>query len=68
VTKPIIAGVRVYPVPGGMRVLAKFSTPAMGLVPDWGLSRFALGLGVGARIWEDLYMGADLELRADESE
>lgn len=68
VTRPMMAGIRSYPVPGGIRVLAKFSTPAMGLVPDWGLSRFALGLGVGARIWEDLYMGADFVLRPDEGE
>jgi polyisoprenoid-binding protein YceI len=68
VTRPMTAGVKAYPVAGGIRVLAKFRTPAQDLVPEWGLSRFALGLGVGVRIWEDLYMGADLVVRPDEGE
>jgi polyisoprenoid-binding protein YceI len=50
---------------GGQRVLAKFKVNADDLVPVWGLSKSALGLGVGVRIWQDLYMGTDMVLRPE---
>jgi len=33
------------------------------LTSVYGLSRFALGLGVTTKIWMDLFMGVDLLLR-----
>jgi len=66
VSKPMSAGLRAWPLAGGgVRVMTKFHTPAQDLVPEWGLSRFSLGLGVGLRMWRDLYMGADLVLRPE---
>lgn len=66
VTKPMSAGIRAWPLAdGAVRVMTRFHTPADGLVPEWGLSKFSLGLGVGLRMWRDLYMGADLVLRPE---
>jgi hypothetical protein len=33
------------------------------MVEEYGISSYALGLGVGVRIWQRLFMGADLLLR-----
>lgn len=65
VDKPMVAAVRAWPEAGGLRVLAKFSTPAPTLAKDYNLSTWALGLGVGTQIWYDLHMGVDLLLRSD---
>lgn len=65
VDKPMVAAVRASPGAGGLRVLAKFSTPAPTLAKDYNLSTWALGLGVGTQIWYDLHMGVDLLLRSD---
>jgi polyisoprenoid-binding protein YceI len=62
-TKPMTAAVRAWPEGGGMRVLAKVRVPARELVPEYGMSKFALGLGIGTKIWQDLFMGVDLLLR-----
>ena len=67
VTKPVTASVRGYPAAGGVRVLGKFSIKAEDLVPEYGMSKFALGLGVGARVWIDLFMGVDLVLRSEDA-
>jgi YceI-like protein len=64
VRKPMTAGVRAWPEAGGLRVLAKFRVPAPSLTQEFGLSRFALGLGVTTRIWYDLFMGVDVVLRS----
>jgi len=66
VSKPMTASVRGYPTAGGLRVLSKFSVKADDLVPEYGMSKFALGLGVGVRIWIDLFMGVDLLVRPEE--
>jgi len=63
VAKPITASVRAWPEAGGLRVLAKFRVPAASLTQEFGLSRFALGLGVTSKIWYDLFMGVDLVMR-----
>jgi hypothetical protein len=63
VTKPMNAQVVAFSEAGGVRVLGKFMVPVKDLVPVWGLSKFALGLGVGTKIWEHLFMGVDLVLR-----
>jgi len=65
VAKPMTADVRAWPEGGGLRVLAKFRVLASALVPEYGLPKFALGLGVGLNIFQDLFMGADLLLRND---
>jgi hypothetical protein len=65
VTQPKSASIKAWPVPEGTRVIAKFSVKADELVPVYNLSKFALGLGVGARVWEDLYMGVDLVVRPE---
>ena len=65
VTQPMTASIRAWPEVGGIRVLGKFHVPADQLVPVYGISSFALGLGIGTRIWKDLYMGVDLLLRPE---
>lgn len=65
VAKPMTAAVRAWPEAGGLRVLAKFRVLASAMVPEWGLPKFALGLGVGLNIFQDLFMGADLLLRRE---
>ena len=65
VTTQMTADVQTWPEAGGLRVLAKFRIPATSLTTEYGLSRFALGLGIGARIWQDLFMGVDLVVRRD---
>ena len=63
VTKPMTAAVRAWHETRGLRVLAKFRVDAQDLTEQYGFSRFALGLGVVTRIWQDLFMGVDLVLR-----
>jgi polyisoprenoid-binding protein YceI len=63
VSKPMTAGVQAWPEAGGVRVVAKLRIPATELTEEWGLSKFALGLGVTTRIWYDLFMGVDVVLR-----
>jgi YceI-like protein len=65
VSQPMTASVRAFPEAGGLRVLGKFRIPTDELVPVYNLSRFALGLGVGVRVWHDLFMGVDLLLRPE---
>jgi hypothetical protein len=59
------AAIQLWPEGGGLRVLGKLRIPALKMVEGFKLSNFALGLGVGVRIWHDLFMGVDLLLRAD---
>jgi hypothetical protein len=60
--RPLTADVRAWPEAGGLRVLGRFRIPAPDMVKEYGLSSFALGLGVGVRVWQDLFMGVDLLL------
>lgn len=66
VTKPMVSSLRGWPEAGGLRLTAKFRIPADSLVPVYGLSSYALGLGVGVKIWLDLFAGVDLILRPEE--
>jgi hypothetical protein len=59
----LTAAMRAWPQDGGMRVLAKLHMPAAALEEQFGVSRMALSLGVGANMWQDLFMGVDLVLR-----
>lgn len=63
VSKPMVAAVRMWPEAGGLRVQGKFRMPAQAMVEEYGVSSFALGLGVGVRVWQDLFMGVDLLMR-----
>lgn len=65
VATPMTAAVTAWPQRGGLRVLGKFRIPAQAMVTEFGLSKYALGLGIGVRIWQDLFMGVDLLLRAE---
>jgi hypothetical protein len=56
--------VRGWPEAGGLRVLTRLRVPAKSLTEEFGLSRFALGLGVTTGIWYDLFMGIDIVLRS----
>jgi len=61
--RPMIAAVRIWHEGGGLRVLGKFRIPALAIVREYGVSAVALGLGVGVKIWQDLFMGVDLLMR-----
>ena len=65
VTQPMTANLIAWPEAGGIRVQAKLRIPAGNLVPVYGMSRFALGLGVGTKIWQDLFAGVDMVLRPE---
>ncbi len=47
----------------GLRVQAQFGVAARRMTEAYGMSRFALGMGVGLRRWNTLHMGVDLYLR-----
>ena len=65
VVKPMTASFRAWPEAGGLRVVARLRIPAPELTEVYGLSKFALGLGVTTRVWYDLFMGVDLLLRRE---
>jgi hypothetical protein len=68
VTQPMRASVIGQPLAsGGMRVRGKFFVPTDELVPTYNLSLFHLGLGVGVRIWRQLWMGVDLLMQPEGS-
>lgn len=59
---PMLAAVRVVPDSGGLRVLVKWRISAqqlMAITPNLK----TISLGLDARLWKDLFMGADLVLR-----
>ena len=62
--KPMVAAVQFWPEGGGLRVRGKFRIPAPALVEEYGFSAFSLGLGVGMKVWRELYMGVDLLVRS----
>jgi hypothetical protein len=65
VARSIATPVKAWPETGGLRVLAKFRIDADSLVPVYGLSSYALGLGVGTKIWQFLFPGVDLLLHLE---
>jgi hypothetical protein len=65
VAKPMTAAIRAWPEAGGRRVLAKFRIPVKALTKEYGMSKFALGLGVGTKIWQDVFVGVDMLLRPE---
>ena len=67
VNRPMVATIRMWADAEGLRVVGKFWMPAKAMVEEYGLSSKALGLGVGVRVWKDLFMGVDLLLRSQGS-
>ena len=67
VTKPMTALVRSWPEAGGRRVLARIRIPVRHLTTVYGMSKFALGLGVGTELWKDVFFGVDVLLRPEAS-
>ena len=65
VSRPMAAELVAWPEAGGLRVFSKLRIPVRQLVPVYGVSSFALGLGVGSRIWRDLFAGVDMLLRRE---
>jgi polyisoprenoid-binding protein YceI len=65
VAKPKTVDVRAWPEAGGRRVQARFRMPVKELTSEYGFSKFALGLGVGTKIWRNAFMGVDMILRSD---
>lgn len=65
VSRPVTATVRAWPEAGGLRVLARFPIPAHDLVPVYGFSKMALGLGIGTKIWQYVFAGVDVVLIPD---
>lgn len=59
VTQPAHASMKFWPEMGGLRVLGKIKINALDLIPVYGMSGLALGMGVGTRIWQDVYFGVD---------
>lgn len=66
VSQPIQSSIRFWPEEGGLRVLGKLRFAGIDLVDVYGISSFALGLGVGVRMWEHIYLGVDLLMRPSE--
>jgi hypothetical protein len=62
VSKPMTAALRAWPEAGGLRVLARLRMPADELTHVYGLSKYALDLGIATRLWYDLFMGVDVVL------
>ena len=62
VQKPTRVQVRGNQTPEGLRVRGMFAMPAKELQDRFDVSKVALGLGVGMKLWDTLFMGFDLIL------
>lgn len=62
-SRPMRAPVTAWQETAGLRVRAQFSVPARALTDDFGMSTWALAMGVGMKRWNTLHMGVDLVLR-----
>ena len=63
VSQPLNADVRTWRDPMGRRVSAKFMIPAEDMTDVYNMSKYALGLGVGGTVWEELWVGIDVILK-----
>jgi hypothetical protein len=63
VKKPVIAAARAWREAGGIRVTARFDMTPHDLVDTFGMSKLALGLGVGSEIWKYVHAGVDVVLK-----
>ncbi len=59
VTAPAVA----WREAGGLRITADFDHPARDLVDVYGISRLALGLGVGGLVWKTIHLGIDIVMK-----
>jgi hypothetical protein len=67
VIRPVTARLAAWPEAGGLRVTGRIRIDAGELTTTWGLSSFALGLGVGTRMWHYLFVGVDVVLKTAET-
>jgi hypothetical protein len=63
VKHPMVAKAKTTHEAAGLRVRAQFMMPARDMIDVYGMSKMALGLGVGQTIWEELHMGVDVLLK-----
>lgn len=68
VRRPASAGVAAWHEAGATRVLAQWQFPAKDLIRVYGMSRWALGMGVVLGRWKWVHMGVDLMLKPAGSE
>jgi hypothetical protein len=62
VTKPTRVQVRGVPDAAGLRVRGTFAMPAKDLEERYDVSSTAMGMGVGMKVWDTLFMGFDFIL------
>ncbi len=63
IVHPVDVPLKMWQTPDGLRVTGRWSMPAFDMVDVYHLSKYKLGLGVGAGIWKFLYMGIDVILK-----
>ncbi|HUL01865.1 MAG TPA: YceI family protein [Gemmatimonadales bacterium] len=59
VRRAMAVPIRAWREPLGLRVTGKAEFPALELETTYNISRMALGMGVGARVWKTLHWGVD---------
>lgn len=67
VQRPISAPFKTWHETVGRRVTAQFMIPAQEMIDVYRMSKYSLGLGVGATVWEELWVGIDVVLNSTES-
>jgi len=60
---PLTVAIQAWHDAGGIRVRGRWYMTGNDLWSKYGISKMALGLGVGMGIWKQLWMGVDLVLR-----
>jgi hypothetical protein len=60
VPRGVAVPIRAWREPLGLRVTGKAEFPALELETTYKISRMALGMGVGARVWKTLHWGIDV--------
>jgi hypothetical protein len=63
VRRPTTARARAWREAGGLRVLARVDLDIAELTDRFGLSKLAMGLGIGGEIWKYLHFGVDVVLK-----
>jgi hypothetical protein len=64
---PMPGRIVAWRVPGGLRVRGQLQVPARDMTENFGMSKFALNMGVVLGRWDTLYMGIDVILKAPNS-
>ena len=54
--------------PGGIRIRGQWQFDAQDLVHVYGMSRWALGMGIGLGRWQEVHVGVDLVVRPGDGE